>query len=116
MSLMDERELFTRTYAGTSADELWAAVKRALATMDLRATDEAQRMARFGSGVSLTSWGQHLMATVGDSNGGSVLTVRGRPKGSLLTTTWGEDIHMRKVEQQIVRSVEAALREHATPR
>ena len=109
MTLLDERELFTRTYAGTSADQLWAAVKRALATMDLRATDDEERMARFASGVSLTSWGQHLMATVSDSDGGSVLSVRGRPKASLLTTRWGEDIHVHKVEEQIVRSVEAAL-------
>ena len=107
---MDERELFARTYADTSPEELWAAVKRALATMDLRATDDDERMARFGSGVSLTSWGQHLVATVSDSDGGSVLSVRGRPKGSLLTTQWGEDIHARKVEEQVATSVESALR------
>ena len=106
---MLERELFARTYADVKPDDLWVALKRALATWDLRAVDEDERSARFSTGVSLTSWGQHLFATVSDSDGGSVLSVRGRPKGTLLSTKTGEDRHARKVEKELVDSLDRVL-------
>lgn len=110
MGTMSEREIFSRRFEGAEPDRLWAALKRALATRDLKDTDDAARVARFSTGVSVWSWGQHMLASVSASDsGGSVLTVRGRPKASLLTTGWGERRDGRKAEKQLLSDVEAAL-------
>lgn len=109
MSVMDEHEVFSRRYDGVEPAQLWPAVKRALATMDLREVDDEQRSARFKTGVSLTSWGQNMLASVRDDEGAATLVVRGRPKGSLLTTRIGEDLHEQGVEKQVVDAIDAAL-------
>jgi hypothetical protein len=44
---------------------------------------------------------------------GARLVVRGRPKGSFLTTRIGEDIHAREVEKDLVGGIEQHL--PATP-
>jgi hypothetical protein len=70
--------------------------------------------ARFSSGVSLTSWGEHMIATVASaSSGGTRITVRGRPKGPFLTTGWGEDVHAREVEKDLRASIDDALVQQA---
>lgn len=107
---MDEEELFTIDYPARSADEVWPALVRALATMDLRDRDDPARTATFSTGVSLTSWGEHMLAAVGDAAGGGArITVRGRPKGSFLTTKWGEDVHAKGVEKDLRTAVDDAL-------
>jgi hypothetical protein len=108
MSAMQETMLFARDY-DVAADELWTAVKHAVSTMDLRSADDAERTATFASGVSMTSWGQHLRATVDGEGTGSRLIVHGRPKHSLGTTRWGEQVHARGVEKQLTQAVEQAL-------
>lgn len=112
--MSDEQELFTVDYPARTVDEVWQALRRALATMDLKDPDEAERTARFGTGVSLTSWGEHMLARVVDlPTGGARVIVRGRPKGSFLTTSWGEDVHARQVESDLRRSVDDALVQRA---
>lgn len=107
---MDEQELFVVDYPQRSAEEVWAALTRALATFDLKEADDATRTARFATGVSLTSWGENMLAAVADASGGGArLTVRGRPKGSFLTTGWGEDVHAGKVEKDLRTAVDDAL-------
>ena len=110
---MDEREWFSKSYAATDPEALWPAVKRALATMDLKNPDDAQKTAQFSSGVTATSWGENMLASVvpGES-GGARLVVSGRPKVStavLGTFKWGEDIHARKIEKELLEAVDAAL-------
>lgn len=106
----DEEELFTIDYPARDADEVWPALQRALATMDLQDPDDAERTARFSTGVSLTSWGEHMIARVTEvPAGGARITVRGRAKGSFLTTKWGEDVHAREVEKDLTASVDDAL-------
>ena len=83
---------------------------RAFAAMGLRDADDTRRTARFEFGVSLTSWGESLLAEVTpNAAGGAALTVHGRPKGSFLTTRWGEDVHAEGVEKQVRIAVEDAL-------
>lgn len=109
MSVMDERERFSRHYPIDPAT-LWVALRRALATMDLREADDASHTARFGSGVTLTSWGQHLIAEVtAAAEGGATLTVRGRPKGSFLSSNWGERVHAETIERQVTRALDAVM-------
>ena len=110
---MAERELFTRVY-DAAPDELWAALKRALRTMDLKEVDDAERAARFSTGVSTFSWGQHNLALVEGEGDRSRLVVRGRPKGSFLTSEWGERRHASHVERVLVEAVDAELRTSAT--
>lgn len=108
--MSDEQELFVIDYPARQPDEVWPALRRALATMDLRDADEAARTARFSTGVSLTSWGEHMIAAVSGSNGhGARVTVRGRPRGSFLTTSWGEDVHAAGVERDLRRAIDDAL-------
>jgi len=105
----DEQELFTIDYPARDPDAVWAALKRALATMDLRDADDGQRTARFSTGVSLTSWGENMIARVDQAGSGSRVTVRGRAKGSFLTTKWGEDVHAMGVEKDLRTSIDDAL-------
>ncbi len=112
-SLNEERELFTHPYPSVDPAALWPALKRSLETMDLREVDDQQKSARFGTPVSMTSWGEYMIASVepGES-GGARLRVRGRPKAAnrlLLTSKWGEDIHSRKVEKDLVAGIDGAL-------
>lgn len=105
-----EQELFTIDYPARDPQVVWDALKRALATMDLEDPDEGTQTARFRTGVSLTSWGENMLATVDPaSDGGARVTVRGRPKGSFLTTTWGEDLHAKGVEKDLRASIDDAL-------
>lgn len=110
MGRMDERELFARRFDAVDPDSLWSAVKRTLATMDLKDADDKARVARFSTGTSTWSWGQHMLAEVTEGpSGGSTLTVRGRPKASFWTSNWGESRHASGVEEQLVADVESAL-------
>ena len=105
---LEERELFTRRF-DADPDRLWAALKGTLATWDLRDADDAAKAARFDTGVSWTSWGGHMLATVTPDGDGARVTVRGRPKASLLTSKWGEDQHAGDVERGLVSGIERHL-------
>lgn len=106
----DEQELFTIDYPARDADAVWSALRRALATMDLREADDSTRTAQFSTGISLTSWGENMVATVGASPEGTTrIVVRGRAKGSFLTTKWGEDMRAHEVEKDLRTSVDDAL-------
>ena len=108
--MTDEQELFVIDYPARQPAEVWPALQRALATMDLKDADSDRMTARFSTGVTLTSWGEHMLATVsGTEVGGTRVTVRGRPKGSFLTTQWGEDLHAREIEKDLRRSIDDAL-------
>jgi len=110
-----EEELFVIDYPARSAGEVWPALTRALATVDLQDPDEERMTARFSTGISSTSWGQHMLATVTEvPAGGARVTVRGRPKGSFLTTGWGEDLHARGIEKDLRESIDDALVQQAT--
>lgn len=51
-----------------------------------------------------------MIATVAlGSSGGARVTVGGRPKGSFLTTSWGEDVHAAEVERDLRASIDDAL-------
>jgi hypothetical protein len=45
----------------------------------------------------------------GTDGNGTRVTVRGRPRGSFLTTSWGEDLHAAEVEKDLRRSIDDAL-------
>ena len=105
----DEQELFTIDYPARDAEAVWSALKRALATMDLAEANDADRTARFSTGVSLTSWGENMLARVDPAGSGARVTVRGRAKGSFLTTKWGEELHAREVEKDLRTSIDDAL-------
>jgi len=78
--------------------------------MDLQDADEDNLTARFSTGVSLTSWGENMLARVEPgSAGGARVVVRGRAKGSFLTTKWGEDVHANAVEKDLRTSIDDAL-------
>jgi len=77
--------------------------------MDLKEVGDAERSARFSTGVTTFSWGQHNLALVEEDGGRSRLVVRGRPKASFLTTNWGEQRHARRVEEQLVAAVNSEL-------
>lgn len=107
---MDEQELFVIDYPVRSSQEVWPALRRALSTMDLQDADDAGMTARFSTGISLTSWGEHMLAQVaGSGSEGARVTVRGRPKGSFLTTSWGEDVHAQGIEKQLRAAIDDAL-------
>ena len=108
--MSDEQELFVIDYPARQPDEVWSALQRALATMDLKDADDGRMTARFSTGISLTRWGEHMLARVtGTGGNGTRVTVRGRPRGSFLTTSWGEDLHAAEVKKDLRRSSDDAL-------
>ena len=85
-------------------DVAFAALRRAVDTMDgasFGAADDGARSLEFTTGVTLTSWGEQMRATVTESPGGSQVQVDGKPKGTFLTTRWGEDVHARTIERRL---------------
>lgn len=108
--MSEEHELFVIDYPARQPAEVWTALKRALATMDLQDPDDHAMTARFSTGVSSTSWGEHMLAVVGRAQDtGARVTIRGRAKGSFLTTKLGEDLHARGVEKDLRTAIDDAL-------
>lgn len=101
-------ELFRLSYP-QRPQVVWPALKRAVATMDLREAEDATFTVRFSSGVSSTSWGEHLIGWVEPEATGSVVVVRGRPKGTFLTTTLGEKVHALGVRRDLRAALDSAL-------
>lgn len=62
----------------------------------------------------MTSWGEHMIAQVTPGAVGCEVTVRGRPKGSFLTTKVGERLHAREVRNDLDRAIRNALTSHVT--
>ena len=110
MNVMEEREFFRREFEGVDADALWSAVKRALATQDLKDADDSERTARFATGMGVWSWGQNLLVRVEEGVAPTVV-VRGRPKSSFLSSNFGETREAKKLEEQFVPDIEVALEE-----
>ncbi len=93
-------------------DVAFAALRRAVDEMDgasFGISDDAARSIEFRTGVTLTSWGEQMRATVTESQGGSTVQVDGKPTGTFLTTKWGEDVHGRTIEKRIRSGMDDAL-------
>lgn len=90
----------------------FAALRRAVEGMDgasFGTSDDVARSLEFSTGVTLTSWGEQMRATVAESSGGSTVQVDGKPTGTFLTTKWGEDVHGRTVEKRLRSGMDEAL-------
>ncbi|WP_344588382.1 hypothetical protein [Actinomadura vinacea] len=103
-----EIELFTLEYPH-DPQVVWSALCRATATMGQARTDDSAMTVQFSTGVSLTSWGEHMIAQVAPARQGAQVVVRGRPKGSFLTTELGEKIHARGIRKDLEQAMEGAL-------
>jgi hypothetical protein len=94
-------------------DRVWTALQQAVDDMDgakLDTVDEAARALEFETGVTLTSWGEYLQAVVQQgTQAGTQVQVRGKPKGTFLTTKWGEEIHGSTIERRLDRGIRAHL-------
>jgi len=103
-----------------SADtnQVWPALKRAVDDMDgakRGSADDTGRQLTFTTGVTLTSWGEEMQATVvpvGDD--ASEVQVHGTPTGTFLTTKVGEEMHANTVEKRLRRALEDQLRTAGT--
>lgn len=92
-------------------DRAFAALRTAVENMDgghLGDTDESARELTFSTGVTMTSWGEELQAAVTSSATGARIEVRGEPKGTLLSTKWGEDIHAQTIEKRLRKAYDEA--------
>lgn len=93
------------------ADAVWGALKSALESLDgakREGGDEAARSSEFSTGVTLTSWGEHMTAQVLEGPPARV-QVTGKPKGTFLTTKTGEDVHARTIEKRLREEIEQQL-------
>ena len=108
-------ELFTLHFQA-KPETLWQALKQALmalGTTTLRDIDEQRMRASFTTSMTLTSWGEYMVATVEQEQGGTLIRVHGQPLNPsllVLTTKWGEELHAKQIEQELKRAVEKALR------
>ncbi|MGR4880666.1 hypothetical protein ACIPUC_14795 [Streptomyces sp. LARHCF249] len=94
-------------------DEVWLALQKTVDDMDgakLGSVDDHVRTLEFSTGATSTSWGQELQARVeAGPHGGSEVHVRGNPKGTFLTTKWGEKVHADKVRRHLSQGIAAAV-------
>lgn len=109
---MIDNEILMRAYE-IAPESLWKAVKQALTTISgatLKKVEEEQRRATFTTGISWTSWGEEMVATVEPGQPtGALLKVTGQPHTSILTTRWGEEVHQHRFTRDLVQAVEQAL-------
>ena len=105
-------QVFTLQFP-TGPDRVWTALKLAVDDMDgakSGTVHEGERRLEFSTGVTLTSWGEEMEASVGSAGTGAAeVQVRGKPKGTLLTTKAGEVVHANTVERRLRRGVEEHL-------
>lgn len=93
-------------------DAAFAALRRAVDAMDgasFGTADDSARSLEFTTGVTLTSWGEQMRATVTESPAGSTIRVDGKPTGTFLTTKWGEDAHGRTIEKRLRSGMDEVL-------
>lgn len=107
--MVGERVVFSHRFGDVDDERLWRALQCAVPRRRIGAIDEARRTLEFRTSVSLTSWGEHMRASVSPAADGAELLVRGRPRSWFLTTTWGEDLHARGVERRLIRAIQASL-------
>ena len=77
--------------------------------MDQGSVDDAEMVVRFNTGVSWSSWGEHMFAQVFPGEAGSMVVVRGRPKGSFLTTNIGEKVHASGIRKELEKAMDNAM-------
>lgn len=104
-------EVLTREY-NLAPETLWEAMKRALTKVDgvtLEEADDIEHKASFKTGVTWTSWGQNMIATVEPlAEQKSRVAITGQIRHTFLSTNSGEELH----EKGFVRNLTEAL-DHA---
>ncbi len=94
------------------ADDVWSALRSGLQDLDggkLENVDDGDQACEFSTGVSLTSWGEYMRAEVEGGARAASVSVSGIPKGTFLTTKWGEEIHAKVVEKRLRDAIEKHL-------
>jgi hypothetical protein len=93
---MRDQQVLLRNYQ-VATEILWAVLKRALTTLDgvtLEQADDAEKIASFKTGVTWTSWGQNMSASVEPIGSEEVrLRITGQIRHTFLSSNWGEDLH-----------------------
>lgn len=117
---------YTQTFAlhyEADPNRVWAALQQAIENMDgakLGAVNDAARELELETGVTSTSWGEFLQAAVkpgadaglgdrGARPAGAQVQVRGKPKGTFLTTKWGEAVHANSIKRRLNKGIRAEL-------
>jgi hypothetical protein len=94
-------------------DGVWATLQKAIDNMDgarLGAVHHDGRELEFETGTTLTSWGEFLKAAVEPAaEAGTQVQVRGKPKGTFLTTRLGEKVHAITIEHRLDKGIRAQL-------
>ena len=94
-------------------EQVWSALKRAIDDMDgakFGSANDDERQLEFSTGVTTTSWGEEMQATVAPvGESASEVRVSGKPKGTFLTTKTGEHMHANTIERRLRRAMEQQL-------
>jgi hypothetical protein len=98
------------------SDVLWTAVKRALTTVDgitLEQADDVQKTALFKTGVTWTSWGQNMIASVEPLGADAVrLHITGQIRNTFLSSNWGEELHEKGFVRGLTDALDRFLTQH----
>jgi hypothetical protein len=93
---MRDQQVLLQNYQ-VAPETLWIALKRALTTLDgvtLDQANDAQKTASFKTGVTWTSWGQNMIATIELLESEEArLHIMGQVRHTFLSSDWGEDLH-----------------------
>jgi hypothetical protein len=105
---MRQRQVLVKQYT-VAPDQLWAAIKQVLVTIDgvtLDQADDAQHTAAFKTGVTWTSWGQNMMARLQPIGADQVqLQIR----HTFLASDWGEKIHQKGFARNLTAAIEDVI-------
>jgi hypothetical protein len=111
---MMKKRIFLQNYQ-IAPERLWIALKEVLDAVDgltLVSADDAERKARFRSGVTSTSWGQNMDAVVeAEQSTSSRLMISSQVHTTFLSSRWGESVHEKTIIRRVRKAIEVALAE-----
>jgi hypothetical protein len=111
---MRDQQVLLRNYQ-VAPETLWTVLKRALTTLDgvtLEQADNVQKIASFKTGVTWTSWGQNMIASVEPLGSEEVrLHIMGQVRNTFLSSNWGEEVHESGFVRGLTNLLERTLAE-----
>lgn len=109
---MRQKQVLIKHYSVTP-DRLWEAIKQVLITVDgitLDRADDDQKTAFFKTGVTLTSWGQNMIAQIQPISPNQVqLQINGQIRHTFLASNWGEKLHQKGFTRNFAAALDAAI-------
>lgn len=109
---MRDQQVLLHSYQ-VPTETLWAALKHTLTILDgttFVQADDAQKIVSFKTGMTATSWGQNMLASLEAIGPEEVkLLITGQIRHTFLSSNWGEDVHKSGFSRRLNHLLELTL-------